>query len=244
MFPTTHCTVMAQAPLHGDTDGKDALEVICREYREPILSYICRHGVETDHAEDVAHDFLVEISTNTMLSQADRSKGGFRSYLCTALTGFLISRNRKSAGPGGSPTLPLDDSMAVSDTSVPVQNEADFDRDWAVALLKGACTDLKASVMAGNKEPSAWPVLSRFLLPGQVPPPDEEAAAKLGTSPAGLRAEISRQRSKFRDCLRQRVLATVSSETEADHEMRHLFTVLNLTTGSTTETFNQERHHD
>lgn len=229
MFPTTHWTLLAKATSHGDTQAAEALASFCQRYRQPIIAFIQRHGVPRDQVEDVAHDFLLRLLKHSALKRADRTKGRFRSYLCTALARFLISRSRVSQGPGGQAPLSLDEvleNLTPGDSGV---EDITFDRDWAVALMQAAFDDLILTSTATKERSAAWPVVVKFLLPGQVPPPYEEAAAQIGTSPAALRVDISRQRARFREFLRDRVLQTVSSPAEVESEMRHLFEVLNST---------------
>ncbi|MES2705177.1 MAG: sigma-70 family RNA polymerase sigma factor [Verrucomicrobiota bacterium] len=230
MFPTTHWTLLAEATIHGDAQASAALDSFCRRYRPPIVSFIQRHGVPQDQVEDVAHDFLLGLLKHSTLKRADRTKGRFRAYLCTALARFLISRARVSQGPGGQAPLSLDACLENLNFGEPGPPDDAFDRDWAVAMMRGAFEDLAATATLTKERIAAWPVVVKYLLPGQTPPPYEVAAAQLGTSPAALRVDVSRHRARFREFLRERVSQTVGSGEDVDSEMLHLFKVLNTNT--------------
>lgn len=230
MFPTTQWTILAQATIHGDAGANAALAAFYERYRQPIMAFIRRRGVPQDQVEDLAHDFLLRLLKHSTLKRADRAKGRFRSYLCTALARFLISRARGQPGPGGMVPLSLDsclENLNLEDLEPP--DEA-FDRDWAVAMMQGAFEDLAATAKLSRERSASWPVVVKFLLPSQNAPPSyEEAAAQLGTSAAALRVDVSRQRARFREFLRERVAQTVGSGESVDSEMLHLFKVLNTT---------------
>lgn len=228
MFPTTQWTVLAKATTHGDASSAEAMDAFCQRYRQPIVSYIQRHGVPRDQVEDVAHDFILRLMRHSTLRRADRTKGRFRSYLCTALARFLISRSRSVQGPGGLATVSLDSTLENLDHGEYDPPDVAFDRDWAIALMKGAMEDLTASATSGKERGASWPVIVRFLLPGRKPPSYDEAAEQLGINPGTLRVDVSRQRARFREFLRERVARTVSSSGDVEDEMLHLFKVLNI----------------
>ena len=60
----------------------------------------------------------------------------------------------------------------------------------------------------------------------EVPPSQEQLAAKLNLHPSTLRTSLQRLRQRFRDTLRAEVARTVSTATEIDEELRYICRVL------------------
>ena len=50
-FPTTHWTLLAEATLNGDTQGRSALEQMCRNYHRPVFVVLRALGFAEDEAE-------------------------------------------------------------------------------------------------------------------------------------------------------------------------------------------------
>jgi len=58
--------------------------------------------------------------------------------------------------------------------------------------------------------------------------PDEELAAKLGTTEAALKMAVSRMRQRYGMLLRAEIANTVSNAEEVDEELHALFAALSL----------------
>src|SRR5688572_24243653 len=88
-FPVTQWTLLAQASLHGGPEEQQALETFCLQYRGPVLALLRSRGVGESRAEDLVHDFFIQLMKSSALKRADRNIGPFRHFLRGMLTKFL-----------------------------------------------------------------------------------------------------------------------------------------------------------
>jgi RNA polymerase sigma-70 factor (ECF subfamily) len=104
-----------------------------------------------------------------------------------------------------------------------MDDQRDFDRDWAVRILELAFERVQSDYL---DHPARFLVLREFL-PGSAPSPrSAEAAALLGMNENTLRSEVHRLRRRFRECLRAEVVLTTTLPHEVDAEMAWLREVL------------------
>jgi len=213
------------ASMNGNTAGRHALEELCRLYRQPVERFIRSRGRTESEAEDLAQEFILHLLKHSAFKRADRLRGKFRSLLLRLLVWFLSDdKDKRNAAKRGGPLPPLsldadgfDPYMALS---VPPADIADFDRAWALTVLRTAWNNVYREY--AEERAAAFGVLKRFL-PGAVEPPTyEEAAAMLGISVSALSSEIHRLRARLREYTRAEVARTVSAPHEIDEEMQHL----------------------
>src|SRR5262245_57178770 len=88
-FPSTMWTEIASATLHGDSSAARALEGFYERYREPVKRFVVRRGFSEPDAEDLTHEFFLELLGDSALRKADRTRGKFRSFLLGAAVRFL-----------------------------------------------------------------------------------------------------------------------------------------------------------
>lgn len=229
-FPPTHWSILAQASLHGDTEAQSALEEFCARYRDPLLEFVCFQGTPPTESEDAVQDFLAHIARDSVLRNADRAQGRFRSFLLGALKRFLARRRQREHAAkrgGGLPPLSLDqlDSEFEIQALVSETDSAFFDRTWAITMLDEALGEVEKEY-AERGRTVAFNVLSKFLPGSQVPPPYENAAAEAGMSLAQFKTEVHRIRTRLRESLRERIALSVSAPHEIDDEMAYLSRVL------------------
>ncbi len=222
-FPSTQWSRLAEATLHGDEAAALALGAFCQAYRGPVFGYVLSRGLPREDAEDAVQSFLVHVLERSMLRRADPAKGRFRSFLLGALRHFLADlRDRNSAarrgGGAANQPLHLHEEFLAGETDVAVR---DFDRDWALAILRRALAKVEA-----ERPPGTFAAI-RALLPGGGPPPSFAVASEAsGMSGTALRSEVSRVRARLRECIRTEVAATVDTPGEIDAEMAWLYKVL------------------
>ena len=117
---------------------------------------------------------------------------------------------------GGQPLVALEEWMAVEDAS-----DSDFDRAWAIELLKRAIGRLETTM-----EPGTFVVLRGFLPGTGTPPTYEEAALTLSRPVGSLKSDVSRLRQRLRELIRHEVALTVSAPHEIEEEMTYLHHLL------------------
>ncbi len=230
-FPTTHWSLLAKATLNGDSQGRRALEDLCRRYWSPIHQFIKSRGVTAQESEDLAQEFMVHLIEKSTFSRADRLRGRFRSFLLGALVRFLGDKGdarRALKRGGGAEHVLYNEASELKRAGygeATVEAAAIFDREWAVTVLEAALNRLREEFVKGGRE-NSFSTLKMFL-PGPTEPPTyEECALKLGISVSSLKSEIHRVRQRFRALVRDEIAQTVSAPHEIEREMNYLQHVL------------------
>ena len=76
-----------------------AMAEFVRRYHAPVAAYLRVLTGDDDRAADLAQGFFEQrILTGTVLTRADRSRGGFRQYLKRAIRNFCLDRLRHDLG--------------------------------------------------------------------------------------------------------------------------------------------------
>jgi RNA polymerase sigma-70 factor (ECF subfamily) len=233
-FPTTCWSRVVTAGDSASPESRAALAALCAAYWYPIYALIRRRGHPAEEARDLAQDYFARLLEKGTLAAADRDRGRFRAFLKTDCGFFLSDRRDREAAlkrGGGRAVVSLDalDAEAryraePADATTP---ERLFDRAWALTLLDGVLDALAAEYAEAGR--GAWFERLRFVLtegPGSVP--YAEIAAQLGTTEAAVQQAVRRLRKRYRDCLRERIAATLDAPDDAtiDDEVRDLFAAL------------------
>ena len=227
MFPSTHWSLLARATLDGESQGRAALDELCRRYWSPLRQFIRLRGCAEAEAEDLTQEFLLHVLEHATLHKADRVRGKFRTFLLGALVRFLgDERDRRQAlkRGGGATHISLATAEEAS-TSQPAADAGIFDREWAVTILENALRQVRQEFASGG-DVNRFEVLQHFL-PGTLQVPSyEDAAAQLAMSLPAFKSEVHRLRQRFRTIVRQEVASTVSAPHELDEEVDYLGNVL------------------
>lgn len=228
-FPATQWSLLAHATLNGEAQAAEALAEFCRRYREPVLQFILSRGVPPAEAEDLAHDFLLHVMEKSTLRRADALRGRFRSFLMGSLVRFLRDAHQhRTALKRGGPLQPLsldEPDLAAAAPTVPPDDAAKFDREWALRLLQLALEGVRADYERTGR--SALHEVLRAYLPGAAaPPPYEESAARIGLGLGAFKTEVHRLRERVRGRLQREVALTVTSPDEVESETAYLGRVL------------------
>lgn len=216
-----------------DEDAAQALENLCQSYRVPLYCLAREKGFSSPDAEELAHDFLVDSIRRKLLHQADRSKGRLRSYLRATFNNFLANEwdRRRAAKRGGRTEFvsleELDGAEGVyrearETTAAP---EKIYDKLWAMASLRRALERLKTEYQSEGRSP-VFRELEPILANDGRAFSYRESAQRLAMTEEALRMAASRMRRRFGELLRKEVARTVSEASEADEELRYLFSCL------------------
>jgi DNA-directed RNA polymerase specialized sigma24 family protein len=95
---TFHTTRWSRVVLarESSTEGQEALRQLCAAYYAPVIAFLRREGRAEDEARDLAHDFFATVLAGSSITQAEQSRGRFRSYLLGAVKHFLSHRREGS----------------------------------------------------------------------------------------------------------------------------------------------------
>jgi RNA polymerase sigma factor (sigma-70 family) len=227
-FSTTHWSVVLEA-RDGDVAGSTAaLEKLCRQYWYPIYAFVRRRGSDRHEAEDLTQAFFAHLLDKETLKKVDRRKGKFRTFLLASLTNFLTNewdKGQTLKRGGEYQIMSLHEAAEEIYGREPVGERSPeklFDRRWALLLAETVLAQLKVEYTAQNKAG-----LFARLEPGLTGELDtgwyESRAAALGMSEGAVRVALHRLRRRFGELLRAEVGQTVTSASEVDEEIRHLF---------------------
>ena len=230
-FHTTRWTLVRHATGHSP-EGRAALSDLCAAYYEPVVAFLRRSGREADAAREIAHEFFAALLERPALSGAEPGRGRFRSYLLGALKHHLSHRQEHAARQkrgGGAEVIALEAGTDTSpgvdppDTALPPDRE--FERQWALHVLRRATDALAAEWTAAGK--AAGFVALQPFLGGEGAHGELAALAETcGESAATLRKTLSRMRQRFRQHVKAQLAPTLSDARDADAEMRDLMAAL------------------
>jgi RNA polymerase sigma-70 factor (ECF subfamily) len=219
MFPETSWSLLAVATLHGDVDGRRAMESLCERYYEPIRSFIVWNGRHSGDADDLTQAFFLHICEKGVMRRAERDRGKFRTFMISVLKNFLSHATRAAMTQrrGGQVEL-----LALDEVDAPVDtDDAHFDRAWAMALMDGALTQVAVEITE-TRGMEALATLRLFLSAQLAAPPYETAAGVLGMSVAAVKVDVMRWRRRLRELVRAEIGRTVSAPHEAEEEFIYL----------------------
>jgi len=209
-----------------------ALEELCRTYWYPLYVYVRHKTHNREDAEDLTQAFFARFLEKNYLEGLTSEKGRFRAFLLAALKHFLANEwdraSRQKRG-GGVANLSLDWQNAETRFGAePVDNLSPdklYDRAWAMTLLERVIIRLRDENGAEGKAKS-FEQLKPFLMIGKGAIPYAQAASGLDMTESAVRVAVHRLRERYRERLKAEVAHTVSSPTDVDNELRHLFRVL------------------
>ena len=232
-FHTTHWSVVLLAGQTSLPESTAALEKLCRAYWFPVFAFAQRQGYGPEDAKDLAQQFFSRLLERNDFAGLDPQKGKFRTFLLTAFTHFL-SNERDRAGRlkrgGGKRILSLDEfSPEQLSAMMPAEDcppAREFDLRWALAVMDQALARFKTEMSAAGKI-GQFELLNRFLTVDAGPGEYSSVAQKLAVADASVAVLVHRMRQHYRELVRDVVAQTVSSPSEIEEEMRHLFEVLN-----------------
>lgn len=236
--------VLAAGRDDGDA-GRAALARLCESYWPCVLAAVRRRVGDEHAAQDLTQEFFASLIERRLVARATPERGRFRAYLFTTLQHFLINAWEKSkarkrgggvtpasldalargaaqAAAGGEDARETLDFAAPAPTQTP---DAEFDRQWAVALLNQVLDRLAEEYSAGGRS-ELFETLKPTLIGDDAAATSEALGLRLKMSAVAVRAATTRMRKRYRDLLRETVAHTVADPSEVDDELRELFRVL------------------
>ena len=232
VFPSTHWSVVLTAHADNPALARDALEKLCNAYWYPLYAFLRRRGHQPADAEDLVQGFIAHLLERQFFQAADPDQGRFRSYLLASLNHFVAdaaARAGRQKRGDGKPLLSLDAVVAERrydlEPADPCNPEQLFERRWALTLLDTVLQRLETEAAECGRA-DLFRQIKGVLLGDRGGVTYVELAPQLGLSEAALTMTVQRLRRRYRELVREEIAHTVSSPTEVDAEMRHLFQVL------------------
>jgi RNA polymerase sigma factor (sigma-70 family) len=229
VFATTHWSVVLSALDKESRISADALEQLCRVYWYPLYAYARRVTSNPTDAEDLTQGFFAKLLQKDYLRSVARDKGRFRTFLLTVLKRFMANEwDRQHAQKRGAftPAISIDSQTAeerfASETAHTLPPDRLFDRHWALALLEQTMAQLRDEYVASGRA-ALFEHLQKCLTQDEGSLPYTAIASRLNSTEAAVKMAMSRLRARYREVLRAQIAQTVTSETEVEDEVRHLF---------------------
>ena len=226
-FVTTRWSLVLRAGGE-NTEGRRALDELCRIYWYPLYCYVRRRGFQHADAENFVQDFFLRLFEKDLFGQADREKGMLRSFLLKRLQFDLVDAHRRATAEkrgGRAEFVPLDTTGAEErycgepvDTDTP---EKHFERRWALTVLQRTAAALGEGWKRSGKS-ELFAILSPYLFTPLDASGTQRLAAERGMTESNVKVSLHRLRDSYRTLLRSEIAETVASESEIDAELAAL----------------------
>jgi hypothetical protein len=213
-----------------------ALQDFCEMFWHPVYAFIRKTGTTSELAEDLTKAFFARLAAPGAPMILREEGQNLRSWLLSALKAFLLLRHpgqaiwrryRSAPAQGwmaGTPAYLPPEKLDRPGTHAPTP-ETEFDREWALALLKQALIRLSKE----SHEPSVAELYDQVFsdLPGQ--------SHTFGLTRVAAAQEITpddttrRLDPRVEQLFREQIRATVPTPADVDEELRYLMSVLHPT---------------
>ena len=231
-FRTTHWSVVLAAGDAASPQSAAALEKLCRAYWLPLYAYARRRGQEPEDAQDLTQAFFARFLENNAVSQANRRRGRFRTFLLTALQNFISNEWRKSAAQkrGGGRALLAWDELSPETCYQPeavseLTPDKVFDQRWALTVFQQSLARLrKEYVVAGKGE--QFERLKDFLSAEAGEGAYAQVATRLGMSRNAVAVAVRRLRQRYGQIVRDEIAHTVASPADVEEELQYLIKLM------------------
>ncbi len=223
VFATTDWSIV----LAAGTDGSRkrlALDKLCRTYWRPVYGFVRRLGHDAEPAKDLTQSFFAHLLGSEFFATADPDRGRFRSYLCQSCRLFLGNEWQKRTAEkrgGGQSSIPWENLTPADESqfSSSVDPSTEFDRQWALALLRHALEHLEQE-QAKAGELASFALLRPYLTTRPEPGDYDRLAAKLGVARGTVPVLVHRLSRRYQELIRAQVAATIVNRAEIDDELR------------------------
>jgi DNA-directed RNA polymerase specialized sigma24 family protein len=231
-FATTQWSLVVAAGQRGSADAEAALARLCTLYWYPVFAFVRRQVPSVDDAQDLTQGFFTRLIEKGDLSDADRSRGRFRTFLLTSCEHYLSNERDRSntlKRGGGRAAIPIDVAAAEGRYQRALSHDQTpenlYDRQWCLTLLDCTLDSLRHDY-AVNGDEHLFTRLRGFLTMDDQAGTHADAARDLEMTPGAVKVAVHRLRRRYRDALRRHVAETVESPQQVDDEMRFLLEIL------------------
>jgi RNA polymerase sigma factor (sigma-70 family) len=230
-FDTTQWSFVAAARDGSSLAAREAFDGLARRYWQPLYAYVRRRGYSIHETEDLVQEFFARFIEKDYLQSVSADRGRFRSFLLACLKHFLADERDKQQAQkrGGGRKLLSIDAGLLEETLLPrvaavPSPDAAYDRAWAIAVLDESLQRLEEEYARQGK--GALFAALKPRLEGAEDLPYAALAAQLSLAEPALRKAAQRLRSRYRECVRQVIGASLTPEESVEDELRHLFAAL------------------
>ena len=225
IFATTHWSVV----LRARDKSEEALEILLKQYRQPLFVWLRAQSYSVEDAEDLLHGFLAGFLRREAFRAVASEKGKFRTFLLRCLKNHIRDerdRNLAAKRGGGQVLESLDQTDAEArNITPPASNEPapdlEYDRAWAKSVLDNSFRKLEEECgRRGQKD--LYSAIEPAIFSDDTASPYSEIGARLGISEGAVRMAASRIRARLRELVREQVMQTGAAEADWQEEVRYL----------------------
>jgi DNA-directed RNA polymerase specialized sigma24 family protein len=208
--------------------SKAAADRFTSRYYEPVRAYISAIARNRDDQEDLTHRFfLSSVLSGRVFTGADRARGSCRVYLKQAIRNFLVDeqRRRSRVSAGGNAIHIHPDADDRGWAFIPDHTEepgAMFDRAWARGLVRQAIQATARVCEEKDLQDHFQLFAGRFLSEADRLPGWRELGNRFGVDEKTARTRAETAARHFRAELRRLVVAELTTQGDADEEIRVL----------------------
>jgi DNA-directed RNA polymerase specialized sigma24 family protein len=224
-FPGTPWDLLRSA-RQLDAEGAAAVELLCRQYWQPVYQHLLARGCSPHDAEDLTQAFFQSQLRKGFFHTADEQRGQFPALIMLMVDRFRISHYRagRAAKRGGGAFMDsLDETHSNMSSPTPLGDTRDpasiHLSGLARCLLEDARAQLRAGFQGAFGEDRSI-ALEPFIDPEDGPTPYAVLAKHFGVKENTLRLHMRRLRLKLGELLCEALGAGVVSAEEFEAEMR------------------------
>jgi DNA-directed RNA polymerase specialized sigma24 family protein len=231
-LPSTSWGLVAQASGKGEPSAA-ARNEFAERYYLAVRAYIATRVRDPQQVEDLTQSFFEEaVLEGRLLTQADRQKGRFRSFLKASICNHIVTvhrrnhrKRRASAGPEMRPDA-LDDGWNVVATEPAPGADEELLRGWARGLVGLAVARVQRLSKENGQSEHFQLFARRYLTDPDNPPKWRDIGAAFGLDEKIARSRASTVAIHFKAILRELVTTDIGSEQDADEEIQALIGLL------------------
>ena len=223
---------MAAAGDRAGTGAHRALGQLIQAYWFPLYAFIRRQGHDAHQSEDLAQEFFARLLEKNGLTQVDRTKGRFRSFLLASVKHFLANewdRGHAQKRGGRQTVIALDALDAEARYALEPADEMTperlFYRSWALTVLDNALGQLRREYEAKGKG-ELFGAIKEVLSGSADALPYGQTAKSVGMTEGAIKVAVHRLRRRYRQLLQDEIAQTVDSAEQVKEEISYLLNCL------------------
>lgn len=195
-IPPTQLTLLERLRDRGDDGAWRRFEAT---YRELVVRFSVRQGLQPADAEDVAQAVFASMASALQNFQHDPQRGRFRDYLLKATRNEIARVFSKRARPGTAVggldmnELPARAALAAQGTA---PADAEFEQEWIAHHYRLALAEIRSTY-----SPESVAIFERLVQGDSI----ETAAAAFATTPAAVHKVKQRVRDRMRELIARQV---------------------------------------
>lgn len=217
--PTTRWSLIVAARGQSSS-ARSALAQLCENYRPVVLDYFRRHD-NPQFAEDRTQAFFLHFLQRQLQDRADAARGSFRAFLYTAVRNHWHQVLRHEATGKRDTGVQVGEEALDRVSAGDASPEQQFDRDWAMNVLRRSRELLRAEALLSGKS-ELFEAVERFLLEAADDGEYVNIGARLGVRPNSVAVAVRRLRERLRAVVRRELADTLPPGADAELELEWL----------------------